>query len=300
MGTTMTTNLRNADELELHREAKVTELLGVAATERFEASGIVAVDDTLYVIFDNRSEIGCFDSALLPTDARNRLITQRFAQDSGYEDIACDPFTGRFLILIESLRRNGRFLAKVREYDSDFGYLASGWLDFPLPGPNKGFEGLACVRRAGQRYLLGLCEGNRCKDGQAGRQPGGGRIQVFAKDGKRWGHVDTIRLPPSLPFKDYSGMALAGERLCVVSQESSALWVGHLSPSQWRVTDDGGVYQLPRDADGKRLYGNVEGVSWLSDTHVVLVSDKAKCDQKRRTRSKDQSIHVFELPAAAW
>ena len=288
--------LRDAVGLELCREAKVSELLGEGAKKRFEASGVVAVDGTLYVIFDNRSEIGCFGETLLPAGEPNRLIRQRFDRDVGYEDIACDPSTGRFFIVIESLPHKDGFRAMVREYDSSFGYLASAWLDFPLPAPNKGVEGLACVHRAGNTYLLGLCEGNGCKDGDAGRRPGGGRIQVFSRDGERWDHVDTVRLPSTLPFKDYSGIALAGERLCVVSQESSALWAGRLAPSQWRVMDDGAVYQFPRDEDGRRVYCNVEGVSWLSDTHVVVVSDKAKSDQKRRCRSKEQSIHVFALP----
>jgi hypothetical protein len=295
----MKTKLRQAAALELCREAKVSQLLGTEADERFEASGIVAVGGTFYVIFDNRSEIGCFGGALLPGDQQNRLIRQRFDDDTGYEDIACDPSTGRFLILIESLPHNGGFAAKVREYDSSFAYIASTWLDSPLAGPNKGLEGLACVQRGGQTYLLGLCEGNRGGEGEAGRRPGGGRIQVFARNGQRCGHVDTIRLPDSLPFEDYSSIALAGERLCVVSQESSALWVGTLAPSLWRVADDGAVYQFPRDDDGDKVYCNVEGVSWLSDTHVVVASDKAKPDQKRRARAKDQSIHVFALPPAA-
>jgi len=292
------TKLREAVSLELCREAKVWELLGEDATERFEASGVVAVDEKLYVIFDNRSEIGCFGGTLLPEDEQNHLIGQEYDRDTGYEDIAHEPSTGRFFILIESLPHKDGFLAMVREYDSSFAYIASAWLEFPLDGPNKGLEGLACIRRAGRNHLLGLCEGNRCKDGDASREPGGGRIQVFASNGNRWERVDTIRLPATLPFKDYSGIALAGERLCVVSQESSALWVGRLAPSQWRVADEGAVYRFPRD-DGHTVYGNVEGVSWLSDTHVVVVSDKAKPDQKRRCREKDQSIHVFALPAAA-
>jgi hypothetical protein len=295
----MTTTLREAVALELCREAKVSDLLGVAENERFEASGVAAVDGMLYVIFDNRSEIGSFGAALLPADERSRLIRQQCDRDTGYEDIAHDASTGRFFILVEALPHRDGFFAMVREYDSSFAYIAGAWLDFPLAGPNKGLEGLACVRRAGQTYLLALCEGNRCADSEAGRRPGGGRIQVFARNGKRWGRVDTMRLPPTLPFEDYSSIALAGERLCVVSQESSALWVGRLAAADWRLADDGATFQFPRDDEGHRVYCNVEGVSWLSDRHVVVVSDKAKPDQTRRCRSKDQSIHVFALPAAA-
>ena len=292
----MKTKLRDAEQLELCREAKVSELLDAAAKERFEASGVVSVDGTFYVIFDNSSQIGCIGDGLSQGDEHNRLVAQGCDRDEGYEDIAYDHSSGGFFILIESLPRGRAFLAKVREYDSSFGYIASAWLDFPLASPNKGLEGLTCVQRAGHTYLLGLCEGNWCNEGEAGRQPGGGRIQVFARTAQGWGHVDTIRLPPSLPFKDYSSLALAGDRLCVVSQESSALWVGRLAPSEWRVADDVARYRFPCDDHGEPFYCNIEGVSWLSDTHVVVVSDKAKPDQERRCRSKDQSIHVFALP----
>ena len=294
----MTVKLRETAVLELCRETKVTEILRLAEDERFEASGVVAVDGACYVIFDNRSEIGSFGAGLVPADERCRLIRQELDRDTGYEDIAHDASTGRFYILIEAVRRKDGTFARVREYNGSFAYIGSAWLDFPLAALNKGLEGLACVNRAGQTYLLGLCEGNRCEDGQASRRPGGGRIQVFTRRGRKWARIDTIRLPSILPFKDYSGIALDGERLCVVSQESSALWVGRLSPSYWRVADDGEMYHFPRDDDGKKVYCNVEGVSWLSDTHIVVVSDKAKPAQKGRCRLKDQSIHVFALPAA--
>jgi hypothetical protein len=276
-----------------------TSRLGEAAIERFEASGVVAVDGTFYVIFDNRSEIGCFGDALFPGDDHNRLVRHHFDRDTGYEDIAYDESSGRFFILIEALPHRRGFCAKVREYDSNFAYISSSWLDFPFAGPIKDLEGLACIRRGPQTYLLGLCKGNRYKHDKTSRRPGGGRIQVFAENQRRWDHVDTIRLPSWLPFKEYSSIALAGERLCIVSQESSALWVGTLAPTQWRVADDGAVYRFPRNGDGEKFYCNVEGVSWLSDTQIVVVSDKAKADQKQRCRSRDQSIHVFALPADA-
>jgi hypothetical protein len=47
------------------------------------------------------------------------------------------------------------------------------------------------------------------------------------------------------------------------------------------------------------VYCNVEGVSWLSADTVVVVSDRAKRNgQDERCRAKDQSIHVFTIPAA--
>lgn len=286
-----------AGELELRREAKVAKLLAESRHDRFEASGVVAVDDVLYVIFDNTSEIARIGRGLSPNDGENGLIANPLPDDRGYEDIAYDRSSKRFLILIESVARRHGFMAEVREYDEGFELQSSAWLPFVLPGPNKGLEGLTCVGRAGQTYLLGLCEGNLCLEGDAGRRPGGGRIQVFARATEGWDHVDTLALPTSLWFEDYSSVTLTGDRLCVVSQESSALWIGRLARSGWRVLDDGAVYRFPRDDDGKIVYCNVEGIAWLSATEIVVVSDKTKDGaQKSRCRGKDQSIHVFTVP----
>jgi hypothetical protein len=44
------------------------------------------------------------------------------------------------------------------------------------------------------------------------------------------------------------------------------------------------------------IYGNIEGVSWISSTQVVCVSDKAKSDQPAYQTFKDQSVHIFNIP----
>jgi hypothetical protein len=106
----------------------------------------------------------------------------------------------------------------------------------------------------------------------------------------------TIKLPEQLRFVDYSSVALAGDRLCVVSQSSAALWVGTLARSDWRVDDLGVVHEFPLNPKGRTVYCNVEGVSWLSGNQVVVVSDKANPKKhKRRCEANDQSVHVFKL-----
>ena len=93
----------------------------------------------------------------------------------GFEDITYDPSADRFYVLIESLRRGrAAYMAAVQEYDAAFRYTGSAWLDFPLDRPNKGLEGLTCVHRDGQIYLLGLCEGNRCKEARRAVSPAAG------------------------------------------------------------------------------------------------------------------------------
>jgi hypothetical protein len=168
-------------QLELIKEAKIADIVE-GLDPRLEASGVLASDGVFYVIFDNLAHIARIGAGLSPTAPANHVIRQDKGHSHGFEDIVHDSSSGRFYVLIESLPRGrGTFMAKVQEYNAGFGYLDSAWLDFPLDRPNKGLEGLACVRRDGQTHLLGLCEGNRCEGGAEGRIPGGGRIQVFRR-----------------------------------------------------------------------------------------------------------------------
>jgi hypothetical protein len=290
-------------QLELVKEAKLTEILGASAGTRLEASGVLATGDALYVIFDNSPYIARIGAALSPQAGANSLIEQSLIKQeerhsAGYEDIAYDPSADRYFTLIEALPRGrGTFMAKVQEYDAGFSPTASRWLDFPLDRPNKGLEGLTCIHREGHPYLLGLCEGNRCAAGAAGRVPGGGRIQVFGEGTRRWDHVGTIRLPEAVRFEDYSSITVHGDRIALLSQATSALWVGTLAPSSLDVAEEGTTYGFPRDDDGKIIYCTVEGVSWAAPDRVVVVSDRAKKEtQHKRCRAKDQSIHIFQLP----
>jgi hypothetical protein len=250
------------------------------------------------VVFDNGPDIGRVPTELSAGASGNGLIRQNRGRRGGFEDIARDAVAGRYYVLVEAQARGRGFMAEVQEYDREFAYLGRAWLDFPLDAPNKGLEGLTCIHRQGRTWLLGLCEGNRCRDGADGRRPGGGRIQVFERGRRHWDHAATIRLPATLSFQDFSSLAVAGDRLAVLSQESSALWAGHLQPSAWDLAGEGEVWAFPPDPRGRTVYCNVEGVSWITPDRVVVVSDRAKRDgrQDDRCRAKDQSIHVFAIP----
>jgi hypothetical protein len=287
-------------QLELLEEAKISELLPDERDLRFEASGVAAKDGFFYVIFDDSTHIGCIKDGLSRAAGEHYLIRQSQGCGAGYEDIAYDPFSNHFYLLIEAQPHFGLSVAKVEEYDEHFRYISSGWLDFPLDRPNKGLEGLTCIHQAERTYLLGLCEGNKCLGGAAGRKPGGGRIQVFSREQDRWDHVSTMRLPKTLWFEDYSGLAVVDDRIAVVSQSSSAAWVGRFSPSNWEVLDEGSVYRFPLDDNGKIIYCNIEGISRVDANRFVVVSDKAKVkEQSKRCNAKDRSIHVFRTPSPA-
>jgi hypothetical protein len=285
--------------LKLVRESKICALMPrERETERWEASGVMVRDDHFFVVFDNRTEIARIKDDLKP-NKKNRLFGMAKTV-SGYEGIAYNPFKHRFYLLVESRKhRKGHYQAMIVEYDEQFGYVKDRPVDFIFESSNKGFEAVAHVRRNSQDYLLALCEGNKCKCGAKGRKPGGGRVQVFEKKRKTWRHSNTIALPSHVPFVDYSGMSLHKGRVAIVSQENSMLWVGEFDEEGWTWRDAGQLYEFPRADDGAVRYGNIEGVSWLSRTRIVTVSDRRKKrnQPEEGLTEKDQSVHIFEIPS---
>ncbi|MDQ7075521.1 MAG: hypothetical protein Q9O24_10320 [Gammaproteobacteria bacterium] len=281
----------------VEKEAKIVQLLpDVGGDKRFEASGLTVVAEQAYVVFDNRPAVAQLSISLSKV-ASNHLLDGE-TSGVGYEALSFDPAEKRFYLLQESLKRDAGFFAKLSSgtllNDTE---LQSQWLDFELPSGNKGLEGLAFFSRGGAEYLLALCEGNRCTSGKKGRKAGKGRLLLFAKRAGRWSFERKIKLPKSLRFVDYSGLAVQDNRIAITSQASSRLWVGRLKKRSWSLKGDGEVYRLPTNAAGERLYCNIEGVAWLSKSRLLLVSDRRKkSKQNRRCKAKDQSIHLVRLP----
>jgi hypothetical protein len=284
-------------ELRLVRERKLAELIDPAKGGAvLEASGVLAKGRDCFVVFDNVRRVARVERGLAPGAARHAWMG-RARSGEGYEDIAYSPHLGRFYLLIEAEKHpDGTFKSVIEEYDEAFRFQARRWVDFPFEERNTGFEGLSAVRWRGHDYLLALCEGNKCRAGKKGRRPGGGRIQVLERSGKVWRPVATIKLPRRVKFEDYSAVAIRGQRIAVISQQTSRLWLGKLRRSDWTIAGPGRVYDFPRTRKGKILYSTVEGISWLADDTFVAVSDLAKEGYPGRTEPKDQSIHVFRVP----
>ena len=187
------------------------------------------------------------------------------------------------------------YQAQIEEYDRHFNFLESNQVNFSFESENKGFEGLEWVEKNGNEYLLALCEGNKCKGGKKGRQPGGGRIQVLEKQESYWKKTKTIKLPKTLQFKDYSAISLRNNQLAVISQDSAKLWIGTLRDEEWDFIDEGVVYLFPRNKKGKKVYCNMEGICWISPHQIIVVSDKCKASQPKRCQKKEQSVHIFDI-----
>lgn len=283
--------------LTLVTERRLTDLLDPPTKNGvLEASGVVAKGAHYYVIFDNIRRVGRIHRSL-SEGARSHTWFGDKRDGEGYEDIAFSTHTRRFYLLIEAEKHpDGTFKALIDECDERARFKGRRWVDVSFDQRNTGFEGLVAVRWQGQNFLLALCEGNRCRAGKRGRKPGGGRIHVLQRQGRGWASIARIDLPKRVAFEDYSGVALRGRRIAVVSQQTSRLWIGTLRFENWTIPGHGRVYDFPRTKKGKPKYCTIEGVSWLSDRTFVTVSDLSKSEYPGRCQKRDQSIHVFRLP----
>lgn len=261
-----------------------------------EASGVVAKGAYYYVVFDNIRRIARLHRSLEPGSKKHEWFG-RTREGDGYEDIAYNNHTRRFYLLIEAEKHpDGSYKSLIDECDEDARYKKRRWVDFAFEQRNTGMEGLSAIRVKGRDYLLALCEGNGCHGGRRGKKPGSGRIHVLRRVGRFWKSLTTMALPPGVKFVDYSALALRGNKIAVISQQTSRLWIGTLRVPDWKITGRGTTYDFPRTRKGKRKYCTLEGLCWLNARNFVLVSDLSKGDYSKRCRKHDQSIHVFRLP----
>ena len=284
--------------LKLVTERKLADLLkNVKDKKNLEASGVVVRAKDILVVMDCMKGIGCLKGQNKKDPLGKGKIVGSQEKNVGYEAITQDPKTGHLFQMVEARKHGNKNHAKLVERDAGFDPICKEWLDFDLPSDNKGFEGAAVVRLKGDLFLLALCEGNHCEGGKKGRDKGHGLIQVFKRKKNSWKHTDRIKLPKEVDFEDYADIAVRGKNVAIVSQASSALWVGTISLSSLKISRKGQVYKFPLNKSDKRVYCNVEGVDWLSEDRIIVVSDRMKAkDQPGRCAKKDKSIHIMRIP----
>ena len=273
-------------KLELIREEKLFRLLpGRTKRSRLEASGIALFDEnTALVVFDNLNQVARIDLSLKP-QPRNALLPAP-SLGSGFEDICIDHRDRQVFCLVESVEDfDARLRGFVAEYDQAGHFIRCTRLPSPLAKQNKGFEGLDHMWRGSREYLYVLSE--------AGHK-GKGRIEVFVRArGGQWKASHRIPLPKKAEFKDYAALAYRYRQLAVVSQSSARLWVAQIDEKARAVVRGSeAVYRFP-----SKSYENVEGIAWLAQNTLVAVSDRKKKRQPDRCSDKDQSIHLFRIPA---
>ena len=264
------------------------------------------------MVFDNISTVAKLHVSLDENHPENELIPGPEPIEQ-FEDITYSVARQRFYIVIENaeIKNNEAeniginlenhavcFKPKICEYDEHFKYLDTHNVDYVFADKNKGLEGLAVISRNNQEYVLGLCEAGQSNTAQGINQTplGIGIVLVLKKNTDCWRLDSLINLPKSVQFGDYAGIDIRDNRVAVVSQVSSTLWVGQFEQDSWQFVDEGKVYQFPRSKTNEVKYCNVEGVTWIDRDTVAVVSDKRKSIDAVRCKKKDQSIHIFKIP----
>jgi hypothetical protein len=292
---------------------------------KFEASDVTILNDTVYAVCDNSWAIDKFARHATPYSTENILLApppmmsnhlNRVEGDSGYEAIF--EYDGMFYAVRESVNLHA-IIVELSLTDDTYTYIQECPCEYTFEGDNTGFEGaVGFPDKDGIMYVLGLCEGNYCRDkNKKSKDPGNGRVVLMKKRdvdldandiGCLWETVREVHIPKSAAFVDYSAIDITSNgRVAISSQESSSVWLGYVSgitdgvidPKRFEFSDhDSSVLNFPRDKHCETIYCNVEGIHWINDDMLLAVSDRIKDEgrQNRRCGVKDQSIHGFVLP----
>jgi hypothetical protein len=274
------------------KEAKISSLFGAASD--YEASGVQVLGSDLYVIFDNKDQIAKIPTSLTAGTAAYTPGTLS-SSSKQYEAITLDTNgTTHFYVSQEVspakiVQLDGAGSAQGEEYQST-------GVSFP-DDDNKGFEGLAWVRRNSDDYLLALCEGNNCGANTGTSKPG--MIKVLRQTGSSWTVDTSIQLCGTTScttgiFSDYSDIALfpladGSYKVAITSQETKQLWIGTLSATSWTLSA-GTRYDYPSSS-----YCNVEGVTFLTATRLALASDQYT-GSSAGCFDEDESMHIVDIP----
>jgi hypothetical protein len=271
-------------------EKKLSKLFSSKDLDHYEASGVVASSGELYIASDNTTQVGAVDTSLA-----NGTLGHGKASNSQYEAITVTD-DDRFYALVETASETDPRGAVV-ELDDTTAFVSQAFTDVQFEHVNKGFEGLAWARLAGTEYLLALCENNDCLNDDS--TPGNGRVKLLKLSDGVWTTQQTLKLPSSIAFLNYSDLALYSRddgtfTVAVVSHKSSEMWLGTLSTSPWDISGPGTFYAFPRTAQGAIQYCSVEGVTFLGPNVFAVVSDQA--DGSAPCNAKEESIHIFQTP----
>ena len=152
--------------------------LDLKGSKKHEASDVILDPSTnsYLAITDNLWSVFSVSQTMAEMSASNVLYgdPERVeGEDSGYE--ALFLFDERLYVVRESIKdtAGGVYNAYIEELelspDND-SYTVNRICrtDFSFEGDSKGFEGAVAVRGGadGEMYVLGLCEGNHCKEGK--------------------------------------------------------------------------------------------------------------------------------------
>ncbi len=276
-------------------EIKLSEILSYPLHhKKLEGSGIYYYNKKYYIIFDNINYL-----AIIDTDFnKNSLLWLPTRPSSGFEAITFSEQKQSFYILEEASKEiipHGY----IHEYRlSENKFLNPVKIPFPLESKH-GFEGIAVYTLENKNYFILLLE----KETSHPKIPQKGNLLILEEHPKL-GLIEYAFYSLShIGFKDYSDIAIKQNKVAIVSQKSSAVWIGEWDYKIHKPIH-GKAYKFPLvDEKGKfeggfqKGYCNVEGVSWVSEKTLVFVSDRQKKHKRKEVCAfKEEMLHIFEIP----
>ncbi|CAF4023484.1 unnamed protein product [Rotaria sp. Silwood1] len=248
--------------------------------------------------------------------------------NSEFEGIAYNSLTDTYFIVQETISSNvssNEYNSNIFEVQittnvtfSSINLIQSCRINWTFESTSKGFEGLEFMmhHKRNKNYLLALCEGNKCKPQSNSEDPvtslGNGKLVVLDKhetthnNSCQWVSVGIINLPFDIKFRDYSAISAYKQNtstyIAVTSQVNSQVWIGIIEEIDqnpyFRITSSNktGVYNLPRTIVNGSMcakeYCNIEGVAWINENQLILVSDLAKKSHGVLCFRKDENTCV--------
>ena len=272
------------------REIKIRSLMPAINSSKIEASGVYYNNGNYYIIFDNLHKIAIIKQDFSIINSNQWLGKERAKRKSGFEGITYNPLTNKYLVVQESEKFQNKIIPVIHEFTHDFETSDSYDIDFLLKNENKGAEGITFFKIKNESYILLLFEKPNTLNQSTNEV---GNILVLKKKNGYYEEFAYLSLPKNVNFDDFSDIAWNGSKIAVLSQESSSLWVGELTEElTWK--NAGNTYYFPK-REGEYLYCNLEGISWINETTIVLVSDTSKKKQPSICKEKSEMIHLWKI-----
>lgn len=313
-----------SETLKLLDEIPIAARIRGNVLNEYEASDVATApgSDVVYVVNDNSYDIIRLkkDLSVASVGDTNKLLSWPGAmgkQSSDFEVLVWNN-TGKYFVAMREAVKQTDGTFSMEAYDLTFGVnaiivKAVCRSDWKFKQRNTGFEGAVILDATdGNSYLLALCEGNFCTGGVKGKQAGNGMIVVMRRTVNNHGEcvyetVETMSVPKTADFIDYSAMTVWNESLVgIASQESAAVHIANIranpvSSTSLFTLSEGRVFDFPRNDNCEIKYCNVEGLLFDSPRRLVAVSDAMKSGGRQHFRcsDKDQSVHIFQLPSDA-
>jgi hypothetical protein len=155
--------------LKLIEEAKLSELLPEQESS-LEASGVVYVNSSFYVVFDSDTFLAKIENHTHRIPENNFIYSEE-QTESEFEGIFYDNLTGHLFLLQEAIsnsRTRESYNAKIVEVSlssdlRNYTPIESCFVNYSFKTDNKGLEGIHIFREDGSKAAYLLCEGNGCR-----------------------------------------------------------------------------------------------------------------------------------------